>query len=677
MRVMLVLLAASLSNIFAGEVLANKGESALQLSKKALFKNLPNNAAAAILQQGILAKTKGAWLAWQKLSASEDEWWHTTHVKTQDRVTTPEDIDTLLSKAFSTNNPNKNSLGEELLVYVAVRHHSPTLLSVYKVVMATWPYEIAQVAHIDLAEGKELFQLPHDFVVEEALLEETDSFPVALGQLFSLHRTNLDTFAQQLQAAKNKHTGLFSGLIAELVGLQILDTAYLNSAAGVGEEAVHVSPPPYVNDVDEIANTLANSQVDKNTLRLLASTELIINDIEVLLREFDAETAMPQKIADLMREINATKVEVEARDTPVAEKTTVAAASNTTKEATETKNKVKKLPEVARPYGEFIKQARLSMQTKNDGDTHSLTWLVKKLQSNGFSPPRKTISNHEAFWSMPSHDYLQKMIAAGYAKLLDINRETLWKVWELSQQARDKDKIARKFGDFLKEKRKEAGYLKRSVLIAELIQDSHGGLLPAKANSLEATVSSYERYKVTPTEEMLQQLLSAGLADKIGVSGEELKAVWQEARQARKEAKKLAKEARALVHREVIAQEQPVVEKQPAVVVDAEPVPTSAVIADTTPQVEQTFDIELLIANLQTMQEQSSSPQVHELLGKEIERLEGQWLFEEEQRLEQLETEARTALEKVRGEVEAVKEQYSKQLGDRLDDIYLEVMRGL
>ena len=73
--------------------------------------------------------------------------------------------------------------------------------------------------------------------------------------------------------------------------------------------------------------------------------------------------------------------------------------------------------------------------------------------------------------------------------------------------------------------------------------------------SLENKLSFYEGHKGFPTATMLKQLLNAGLADKIGVSAEELETAWREARQALAEAKKMAKTARTLVHGEAIALE--------------------------------------------------------------------------------------------------------------------------
>ena len=342
------------------------------------------------------------------------------------------------------------------------------------------PHKIDHVAHIDLAVGRELFQLPRTFVLESAL-EGTDSFPQALEKLFSLYGMDLDTFSQQLHAAKNKHSGLFSGLIVELTGLQQLDLAYLNSSAGVGEEALHVLPSPYVGDIDKLARSLGNSQAERkermSVLRLLASTELVIDDIEALLQERDAETVIPPELEQLMHEINATKAAAEA--TPVPETTTATKPQQKeTPKGKTTQGKMnkesEKLSEVARPYGEFIELAFSRLTAKSDGNKYTAVWLSRELAEKGLSVPRKTIDNHKNFWAIPSRDYLQKKIDAGFAELIDVDREALWKIWELSKQARDKEKVARRFGKLLSTKRTAAGYKIRRELITALIQDSGG-----------------------------------------------------------------------------------------------------------------------------------------------------------------------------------------------------------
>ena len=733
MRILLIFAAVGFSAIFGnGEAPAMKvklGISVNKMSKRVLFKNLPKNAASALLINGVLGEAEGIWLTWKKLDADEGGWWNSTPVKRSGKVATPDEIGNLISTVLADPPDDKKFLSDKLHFYVAV-HHNPTLLSVYEVVTENWPYKLTHVTHIDLTEGKEFFHLPSTFALEGAL-EGADAFPQALEKLFSFHGTDLETFSKQLHAAKNKHSGLYSGLITELTGLQQLESAYLNSVAGAGEEAVHVLPSPYVSDVDEIAHTLGNSQSERNKkrnlLRLLASTEIIINDIDVLLQEFDAEIAMPQELEHLMQEINATKAVPKAtpvskaatvtEETPVSEttaaakpkktihmsetttaakpkktthmsETTAAAKPKKTTHMSETttaaKPKPKKttqqvrLPEVARPYGEFITQARLRTKTKS-GDKLTLVSLTEELKGNGFTTSKKTIAKHENFWGIPSRVYLQEMIDASYAELIGVDRETLGKIWELSQQALDREKIVRKFGNLLKKKREATGHTLKT-LASSLIQDSRGELPQERFKSLQVMLHIYERNRNLPTKATIEKLLHAGLADKIGVSVTELETTWQKARQARTEAKKIAKTARNLASEEAVTQELPITLEQPVASVEADPVPARTVTGETTLD-EQTIDIELWLANLYTMREQSSSPLMRELLDKEIERLEEQWLIEEEQRQARAEKKARAALEKTKADfaqrIAAVREQYSEQLGNRLDDIYREVIRDL
>ena len=497
-----------------------------------------------------------------------------------------------------------------------------------------------------------------------------------------------------------------------------------NSVVGAEEGVVHISPSPYMGDIDEMVHLFGNSSKEREhwrgVLNLLASTELITNDIEVLLQGFAAETVMPQEIEQLMQEINAIKTVAETTMvTEMASATTSEVAKSkqeetTKKEIKQDKTKSKKLPEIARPYGELVRLAFSRLTSKPDGNKYTAVWLSKELEKNGFSVPRKTIDNHKNFWAIPSRDYLQKMIDAGYAELIAVDKETLWKVWELSKQAWNKEKVARRFGDLLKKKREAAGYDQRSTMINDLIRDSRGELSQEQFKTLENNFSLYERYKGFPNEKTFKQLINAGFADKIGVSAEELETAWREARLARGEAKEMAKEARALVGGEAVTQElpvaaqEPVVEKEPVTaqepvvekeavveeepvtaqepvvekeaVVETDPTPSSEVASESAPPDMNLTEIENTLKTLQEMQEKAPLPSVREVLDKEIEKLEHQWLVEEDQRQARVEKEVKTALEKVRADYEqgvvAVREQYSEQLGDRLDEIYQEVMRG-
>ena len=724
MRILLVLMVVSFSAIFAsGEVLAAPGGMALsEASRRILFQKLPRNAGSALL--GVLAadKNNNAWIMYKNLSSSDDKWGILTPAHKVERVVTFDEISTFIHTNLTPQTENDKQLlkSSERHLYIAVSH-TPTLLSVYETVTSKRPYEIKHVTHIDLEQDKELFQLPHAFVVKEAL-EGTDNFPQALEKLFSFYGTDLETFSQQLQAAKNKHAGLFGGLIAEL------DPA--NSVVGAEEGVVHISLSPYMGDIDEMAHLFGNSSKEREhwrgVLNLLASTELITNDIEVLLQGFDAETAMPQELEQLMQEINAAKTVAEA--TPAPE--TIAEKPERKKVE---RAKQERLPSVAHPYSEFVKQARLSASTKPDGNEPTIAWVTKKLESNGLAAGDKTISNHENFWSLPARGYMQKMIDAGYAELIAVDRETLWEVWNLSQQAWEKEKVAGRFGKLLKKKREAAGYDQRSTMINDLIRDSRGELSQEQFKSLENNFSLYERYKGFPNEATFKQLINAGFADKIGVSAEELETAWREARLARGEAKEMAKEARALaggeavtqelpvtaqepvvekeavveeepvtaqepvVEKEAVVEEEPVTAQEPVVekeavveeepvveeevVVEADPTPSSEVASESAPSGMSPVEIENMLNTLQELQEKAPLPSVHELLGKLIEKLEHQWLVEDEQRQARVEKEVKTALEKARAafeqEIAAVREQYSEQLDDRLDEIYQEVMRGL
>ena len=684
MRVLWGLAVLLFSIVFDGvEVLATRRGVALsETSKRIIFQRLPQNAGSALLELLTSDKTNSAWIVFKDPSLGDDKWKRVNPVAGQDRVATSGEMSEFILNNLAWQNAQDKQLLEEsdLHLYIAVPH-TPTLLSIYETVTDKWPYKIDHVAHIDLAVDKELVQLPRAFVLERAL-EGTDSFSPALEKLLFLYGMDLDTFSQQLHAAKNTHSGLFSGLIAELTRLQQLDLADLNSSAGVGEETIHVLPSPYVEDIDQLARAGGNSPAERNEqqrgLRLLASTELVMDDIEALLQEFDAGTVIPPELEQLMHEINATKSMAEA--TPVPETTTATKPQQKETPTGKTtqgkmKKESKKLPAAARPYGEFIELAFSRLTAKSDGNKYTAVWLSRELAAKGFSVPRKTIDNHKNFWSIPSRDYLQKMIDAGLAELIDVDRETLWKVWELSQQARDKEKVARKFGELLSTKRTAAGYKIRRELITAFIQDSGGDeWSQERFRELENKLSSYEGHKILPTATTLKQLLHAGFADKIGVSAEELETAWREARQARAEAKKMAKTARALARETFTVQEPPVVAAQPVAVVEADPVPVSTETGKTTPIIVR------LIANLQQMLESSPSATVAETLKKELKRLEDQWLIEEEQRQASAEKEAKTALEKVRAdfeqEIAAVRERYSEQLGRRLDEIYREVMRG-
>ena len=699
MGILLVWMAVSFSAIFAsGEVLVARGGMALsEASRRILFQRLPQSAGSALLEVLAADKTNSAWVVLKDLNISSDKWGIVTQVYKTERVASFGEITTFIANSLANANAGQAVHGKQLLenselhLYIAVSH-TPTLLSVYEAVTNKWPYEITHVTHIDLDQGEELFQLPRTFVVEGAL-EGTNNFSQALGKMFSFYGTDLETFSQQLQAAKNKHSGLFSGLIAERPELQQLEPAYPNSEAGLGGDAVH-SPSPYISDIDQLAHSLGNSKAERNeqksALRLLASTELIINDIEVLSQEFDAETAMPQELEQLMQEINATKTVVEttpAPETAVAKPERKKAARKEVKRVKEEE----RLPSVARPYGEFIRQARLSANAKYDGNEPTITWVTEELKGNGFTASTKTISNHENFWAIPSRDYLQGMIDAGYAELIAVDKETLWKVWELSQQVWEKEKVARRFGKLLKKKREAAGYDQRSTMINDLIRDSRGELSQEKFTLLENSFSNYERNRVLPSEATFKQLITAGFAGKIGVSAEELETVWREAKQAHKEAKEMAKAARALARGEAVTQELPLTVGKP-VVVEADPTPSSETVeADSTPSSEvasesapsgmSPVEIENMLKTLQEMQEKAPLPSVREVLVKEIANLEEQWLIEDEQRQARVEKEVKTALEKARAafeqEIAAVREQYSEQWDDRLDEIYREVMRGL
>ena len=546
-------------------------------------------------------KNNNAWIMYKNLSSSDDKWGILTPAHKVERVVTFDEISTFIHTNLTPQTENDKQLlkSSELNLYIAVSH-TPTLLSVYETVTSKRPYEIKHVTHIDLEQDKELFQLPHAFVVKEAL-EGTDNFPQALEKLFSFYGTDLETFSQQLQAAKNKHAGLFGGLTAQMTGLQQVELTYPNVEDGFGGEAVRVSPSPYISDIDEIARSLGSSPEERSNwegvLRLLAETELITNDIEVLLQEFDAETVMPQEIEQLMQEINAIKTVAETTMvTEMASATTSEVAKpeqdeTTKREIKQDKTKSKKLPEIARPYGELVKLAFSRLTSKPDGNKYTAVWLSKELEKNGFSVPRKTIDNHKNFWSLPSRDYLQKMIDAGLAELIGIDRETLWKVWELSRQAWEKEKVAGRFGKLLKKKREAAGYDQRSTMINDLIRDSRGELSQEQFKSLENNFSLYERYKGFPNEATFKQLINAGFADKIGVSAEELETAWREARLARGEAKEMAKEARALAGGEAVTQELPVTAQEPVVekeaVVEEEPVTAQEPVVEKEAVVEE------------------------------------------------------------------------------------------
>ena len=319
MRILLVLMAVSFSAIFAsGEVLAAPGGMALsEASRRILFQRLPQNAGSALLGMLAADSSSSTWIMYKDGNLDNDKWKILTPVYKTERVATLSEIGAFIeNNALQTEQDKKLLENSELNPYIAVSH-TPTLFSVYETVTSKRPYEIKHVTHIDLEQGKELFQLPSAFVVKEAL-EGADNFPQALEKLFSFYGTDLETFSQQLQAAKNKHAGLFSGLIAEL------DPA--NSVVGAEEGVVHISPSPYMGDIDEMAHLFGNSSKEREhwrgVLNLLASTELITNDIEVLLQGFDAETAMPQELEQLMQEINAAKTMAEATPAPetIAEK---------------------------------------------------------------------------------------------------------------------------------------------------------------------------------------------------------------------------------------------------------------------------------------------------------------------------------------------------------------------
>ena len=706
MRILLVLMVVSFSAIFAsGEVLAAPGGMALsEASRRILFQKLPRNAGSALLGMLAADKNNNAWIMYKNLSSSDDKWGILTPAHKVERVVTFDEISTFIHTNLTPQTENDKQLlkSSELNLYIAVSH-TPTLLSVYETVTSKRPYEIKHVTHIDLEQGKELFQLPSAFVVEEAL-EGTDNFPQALEKLFSFYGTDLETFSQQLQAAKNKHAGLFGGLTAQMTGLQQVELTYPNVEDGFGGEAVRVSPSPYISDIDEIARSLGSSPEERSNwegvLRLLAETELITNDIEVLLQGFDAETAMPQELEQLMQEINAAKTVAEA--TPAPE--TIAEKPERKKVE---RAKQERLPSVAHPYSEFVKQARLSASTKPDGNEPTIAWVTKKLESNGLAAGDKTISNHENFWSLPARGYMQKMIDAGYAELIAVDRETLWEVWNLSQQAWEKEKVAGRFGKLLKKKREAAGYDQRSTMINDLIRDSRGELSQEQFKSLENNFSLYERYKGFPNEATFKQLINAGFADKIGVSAEELETAWREARLARGEAKEMAKEARALaggeavtqelpvtaqepvvekeavveeepvtaqepvvekeavveeepvtaqepvVEKEAVVEEEPVTAQEPVVekeavveeeaVVEADPTPSSEVASESAPSGMSPVEIENMLNTLQELQEKAPLPSVHELLGKLIEKLEHQWLVEDEQRQARVEKEVKNS----------------------------------
>ena len=215
----------------------------------------------------------------------------------------------------------KQSLeSSNLHLYVAVRHSS-TLLTVYEVITGDYPYQINYVAHIDLVQGKELLQLPQTFVIEEALAR-ANSFPQALDNLLSLYGTDLDAFLTQLQAVKDKHYGLFSGLVAKQIETKQIDPVSLPIADAIKGEEVRIYPSPYVEDIREIISLLGEpdpkTQQHKNTMQLLASTELIASAINILSDAFGSEKRglMPQKIEQLLHNISTINFTTEIVPSP-------------------------------------------------------------------------------------------------------------------------------------------------------------------------------------------------------------------------------------------------------------------------------------------------------------------------------------------------------------------------
>lgn len=399
------LLAISFSTIFslcANELLAARGIGLPEASRRIIFQRLPKNAGAALLKSLSTDNANNrVQIIIKELNLGDDKWDTFEQVHRMERVATFSEISDLITRNLTHTDSRKDIYNKkikpskrvkqikqslesrDLHLYIAVRHSS-TLLTVYEIITGDYPYQINYVTHIDLVQGKELLQLPQTFVVEEALAR-ANNFPQALDNLLSLYGTDLDTFLMQLRTVKDRHYGLFSGLVAEHIETKQLNPVSLPIANIVGEGAVHISP--YVEDIREITSFLLEEpnpeiQQHKNTIQLLASTELIANAINMLSDAFGSEKRglMPQKVEQLLHDISTINVIAEVTPAPT-----------TTKQqpALEEANDMEDTPSAAKH----------ALTKKFTGEEHSeaitlaqlITLQRDLLNANGLSPEIKQI----------------------------------------------------------------------------------------------------------------------------------------------------------------------------------------------------------------------------------------------------------------------------------------------